>query len=162
MNGRILDSLNNEPDMIYYDLVESYISSTREILNGFMTFERGLIRILNNRIIYRHLAPTPLAATEPTPVAAPAAPAAPASSAPTAAAPEPAPATTVAARAVAPTPAAPARPPLTATFVRYRLPLPSVTTRATRGIATPNLSISLSSSPPHSPPPPPPSSPSPR
>ena len=46
--------------------------------------------------------------------------------------------------------------PITATFVRYRLPLPSVTSRAERGISTPNLSVSLSSSPPQSPPPPPP------
>ena len=77
MNGRILDSSNNDPDLIYYDLVESYMSSTREILNGFMTFERGLIRILNNRIIFRHLAPAPVV---PTPVvAAPAVAPAPAS-----------------------------------------------------------------------------------
>ena len=149
MNGRILDSSNNDPDLIYYDLVESYMSSTREILNGFMTFERGLIRILNNRIIFRHLAPAPVA---PTPVVASEPASAPASApaSPAALAPVPAPA-----RIVTPIPAAPTGP-LTATFVRYRLPLPSVTTRATRGIATPNLSVSLSSSPPHSPPPPPP------
>jgi len=133
MSGRISDSLNtninNEPDIIYYDLVESYISSTREILNGFMTFERGLVRILNNRIIFRNLSPAPAVAVEP-PVAPPVAP-----------------------PAVAP---ASQERPITATFVRYRLPLPSVTSRAARGISTPNLSASLTSSPPHSPPPPPP------
>ena len=149
MNGRILDSSNNDPDLIYYDLVESYMSSTREILNGFMTFERGLIRILNNRIIFRHLAPAPVA---PTPVVASEPASALAPTEPAALAPAPAPA-----RIVTPIPAAPTGP-LTATFVRYRLPLPSVTTRAARGIAiaTPNLSVSLSSSPPHSPPRPPP------
>jgi hypothetical protein len=191
MNGRILDSSNNDPDLIYYDLVESYISSTREILSGFMTFERGLVRILNNRIIFRHLAPAPTAAptVAPTPTAAPTAaptvaptaaptptvptPTAAPTAAPTPTVPTPTPTPTVAQTAtptprvaatptVAPTPTAAPTPaalagPLTATFVRYRLPLPSITTRATRGIAsTPNLSVSLSSSPPHSPPPPPP------
>jgi hypothetical protein len=191
MNGRILDSSNNDPDLIYYDLVESYISSTREILSGFMTFERGLVRILNNRIIFRHLAPAPTAAptVAPTPTAAPTAaptvaptaaptptvptPTAAPTAAPTPTVPTPTPTPTVAQTAtptprvaatptVAPTPTAAPTPaalagPLTATFVRYRLPLPSISTRATRGIAsTPNLSVSLSSSPPHSPPPPPP------
>ena len=131
MSGRNSDSLNantnNEPDMIYYNLVESYISSTREMLNGFMTFERGLVRILNNRIIFRNLPPAPA------PVPAPA--------------PAPVPVAEL----------LPQTQPVTATFVRYRLPLPSVTSRAARGISTtPNLSASLTSSPPHSPPPPPP------
>ena len=71
MSGRISDSLNtntnNEPDTSYYNLVESYISSTREILNGFMTFERGLVRILNNRIIFRNVASAAAPAPTPTP-----------------------------------------------------------------------------------------------
>ena len=159
MSGRISDTLNaninNEPDRIYYNLVESYISSTREILNGFMTFERGLVRILNNRIIFRNLPPTSSlsAFSAPEPSAAPLVPPAPPAPVP------PAP--------VSPAPAPPASPapsisllsqPITATFVRYRLPLPSLESRATRGVSTPNnnLSVSLSSSPPHSPPPPPP------
>ena len=154
MSGRISDSLNantnNEPDMSYYNLVESYISSTREMLNGFMTFERGLVRILNNRLIFRNV--TLAAAPVPDPI--PAAPPVPAALVPAvpAAAPDPVPAV--------PTAAAPLSQerPITATFVRYRLPLPSVTSRAERSISTPtpNLSVSLSSSPPQSPPPPPP------
>ena len=141
MSGRISDSLNantnNEPDISYYNLVESYISSTREMLNGFMTFERGLVRILNNRIIFRNVALAAAPAHDPVPAAA---------------APVPAPV------AAAPAPVAPLsqEQPITATFVRYRLPLPSVTSRAERSISTPNLSVSLSSSPPRSPPPPPP------
>jgi hypothetical protein len=146
MSGRISDSLNantnNEPDRTYYNLVESYISSTREMLNGFMTFERGLVRILNNRLIFRNVtlaaAPVPAPAPAPTP---------------------PAPAPAPAPHAPAPPAVAPLSQerPITATFVRYRLPLPSVMSRAERSISTPNLSVSLSSSsPPQSPPPPPP------
>ena len=154
MSGRISDSLNantnNEPDISYYNLVESYISSTREMLNGFMTFERGLVRILNNRIIFRNIASAAAPVVAPDPI--PAAPPVPAAPAP-APAPDPAPAP--APHAVAPLSQ---EQPITATFVRYRLPLPSVTSRAERSISTPtpNLSVSLSSSPPRSPPPPPP------
>ena len=147
MSGRTSDSLNtntnNEPDTSYYNLVESYISSTREMLNGFMTFERGLVRILNNRIIFRNLSTVPAAAPVPVPAVAPV----PVPTAVPAAVPAVAP---------PPVPLPQERPPITATFVRYRLPLPSVTSRAERGISTPDLSVSLSSSPPQSPPPPPP------
>ena len=159
MNDARISSDFNEPDIIYYDLVESYISSTREILNGFMTFERGLVRILNNRIIFRNLAPvtrptsssSPVARHTHTPMPLPVV--------------RPIPTPAFMQRTPVPPPQPPPQPqpqpqPLTtATFVRYRLPLPSTTTRATRGITTPNASttsISIFSSPPHSPPPPPP------
>jgi hypothetical protein len=168
-----MNERSSESDAIYYSLVESYISSTREILNGYMTFERGIFRILNNHLLYRSLpvlasasvvAPTPAPAAAPAPAPAPAAPAA----APAAPAPVVAP-TPTPAPVVAPTPPPPPQQPVTRTFVRYRLPLPSLTTRATRSSTTTptpppsNLSssssfyISPSSSPPPvSPPPPPP------
>ena len=137
----------NEPDNNYYNLVESYISSTREILNGFMTFERGLIRILNNQIIFRNIAPVHTPAG-PAPVSEHAAPLQRMTEQPQA---QPVPLSQ-------PVPISQPQAPLTtATFIRYRLPLPSRTTRATRGITTPNAStISIFSPPPQSPPPPPP------
>ena len=156
MSGRISDSFNantnNEPDISYYNLVESYISSTREMLNGFMTFERGLVRILNNRIIFRNIASA--AAPDPAPHAPGPVPGPVPAPVPTPVPDVPAAAPVV---AHAPAPLSQERP-ITATFVRYRLPLPSVTSRAERIISTPtpNLSVSLSSSPPQSPPPPPP------
>jgi len=147
--------INTNIDGSYYNLVESYLTTTREILNGFMTFERGLIRIINNRIIFRYPIAELQAATAtaptmaPAPTTAPAPPTAPA----TATAPTTAPAT---APATIPTtqptrtssflfqipPPPPPRvfprqiqqpqppqlqPPLTTTspFVQYRLPVPS-------------------------------------
>jgi len=139
MSGGRSSSDFNEPDINYYNLVESYMSSTREILNGYMTFERGLVRILNNRIIFRNVAPVHTPAG-PVPVSEHAAPLQRMTEQPQA---QPVPLS---------------QPPsTTATFIRYRLPLPSRTTRATRGITTPNAStISIFSSPPQSPPPLPP------
>ena len=170
MSGRISDSLNantnNEPDISYYNLVESYISSTREMLNGFMTFERGLVRILNNRIIFRNVTLAAAPAPDPAPVPVPAPASVPHALASVPHAPASVPHAPAPVPALAPVPApAPAlhaplsqERPITATFVRYRLPLPSVASRAERSISTPtpNLSVSLSSSPPQSPPPPPP------
>jgi len=157
-----MNERSSESDAIYYSLVESYISSTREILNGYMTFERGIFRILNNHLLYRSLPVLASASVvAPAPAAAPAPAPAPAAAPVVAPTPTPAP-------VVAPTPPPPPQQPVTRTFVRYRLPLPSLTTRATRTTTTPppppsNLSssssfyISPSSSPPPvSPPPPPP------
>ena len=144
MSGGRSSSDFSDPDINYYNLVESYMSSTREILNGYMTFERGLVRILNNRIIFRNIAP----------VNTPAGPVPVSRHAPlqrTSVQPQPQP-------QPQPVPLSQPQPPsTTATFIRYRLPLPSTTIRATRGITTPNAStISIFSPPPQSPPPPPP------
>ena len=151
MSGGRSSSDFNEPDINYYNLVESYMSSTREILNGYMTFERGLIRILNNQIIFRNIAPvhTP----GPVPVSQQHAPLQRMTEQPQA---QPVPLSQPQAPLSQPQAplSQPQAPLTTATFIRYRLPLPSRTTRATRGIATPNAStISIFSPPPQSPPP---------
>ena len=36
-------------DAVYLNLVNSYITTSREILNGYITFENGLVRNMNNR-----------------------------------------------------------------------------------------------------------------
>ena len=40
----------NSSEEVYLSLVHSYINATREILNGYMTFETGLTRAINSQI----------------------------------------------------------------------------------------------------------------
>jgi hypothetical protein len=42
---------SNSTEQAYLSLVHSYINSTREILNGYMTFETGLTRAINSEIV---------------------------------------------------------------------------------------------------------------
>jgi hypothetical protein len=41
----------NSSEEVYLSLVNSYINATRDILNGYMTFETGLTRAINNQIV---------------------------------------------------------------------------------------------------------------
>jgi hypothetical protein len=45
----IISNLNSSEE-VYLTLVHSYINATREILNGYMTFESGLTRAINSQI----------------------------------------------------------------------------------------------------------------
>jgi hypothetical protein len=42
---------SNSTEEAYLTLVNSYINATRDILNGYMTFENGLTRTINNRVL---------------------------------------------------------------------------------------------------------------
>ena len=42
---------SNSTEEAYITLVNSYINATRDILNGYMTFENGLTRTINNRVL---------------------------------------------------------------------------------------------------------------
>ena len=42
---------SNSTEEAYVTLVTSYINATRDILNGYMTFENGLTRTINNRVL---------------------------------------------------------------------------------------------------------------
>jgi len=42
---------SNSTEEAYVTLVNSYINATRDILNGYMTFENGLTRTINNRVL---------------------------------------------------------------------------------------------------------------
>ena len=44
------NSLDASADAVYLNLVNSYITTSREILNGYITFEHGLVRNMNNRL----------------------------------------------------------------------------------------------------------------
>jgi len=69
MNNQINNSVDSNTDDVYLNLVNSYLTMSRDILNGYMTFENGLIRTINNRIIFRSLnftMPTVPTATVPT------------------------------------------------------------------------------------------------
>ena len=44
-------NLNSTTEQAYLSLVHSYINSTRDILNGYMTFETGLTRAINSEIV---------------------------------------------------------------------------------------------------------------
>ena len=44
-------SRSNSTEEAYLTLVNSYINATRDILNGYMTFENGLTRTINNRVL---------------------------------------------------------------------------------------------------------------
>ena len=41
----------NSSEEAYLSLVNSYIGTTRDILNGYMTFETGLTRRINSQIV---------------------------------------------------------------------------------------------------------------
>ena len=42
---------SSSTEEVYLTLVNSYINATRDILNGYMTFENGLTRTINNRVL---------------------------------------------------------------------------------------------------------------
>ena len=54
------NSLDASADAVYLNLVNSYITTSREILNGYITFEHGLVRNMNNRF-FRNFNFTPTA-----------------------------------------------------------------------------------------------------
>lgn len=49
--SQTLNSNLNSTEQAYLSLVHSYINSTRDILNGYMTFETGLTRAINSEIV---------------------------------------------------------------------------------------------------------------
>lgn len=54
----------NSSEEVYLSLVHSYINATREILNGYMTFETGLTRAINSQI-FRNFTRSSFPATVP-------------------------------------------------------------------------------------------------
>jgi len=50
MNTNYSNSNLNSSEEVYLSLVHSYINATREMLNGYMTFETGLTRAINSQI----------------------------------------------------------------------------------------------------------------
>ena len=53
MNNELPSNTNsnlNSSEEVYLSLVHSYINATRDILNGYMTFETGLTRAINSQI----------------------------------------------------------------------------------------------------------------
>jgi len=61
----------NSSEEVYLSLVHSYINATRDILNGYMTFETGLTRAINSQIV-RNFARSSFTASAPAPAPAPA------------------------------------------------------------------------------------------
>ena len=69
---------SNSSEEVYLSLVHSYINATRDILNGYMTFETGLTRAINSQIVRNF---TRSSFTAPAPASAPASAPAPRTSA---------------------------------------------------------------------------------
>lgn len=61
MNNNLSNlSLNlNSSEEAYLNLVNSYITATRDILNGYITFETGITRIINNQVFRNFIRPSP-------------------------------------------------------------------------------------------------------
>ena len=60
MNNNLsnLSSNLNSSEEVYLSLVNSYITATREIINGYMTFETGITRVINNQIFRNFIRPS--------------------------------------------------------------------------------------------------------
>ena len=54
----------NSSEETYLNLVNSYITATRDILNGYITFETGITRIINNQVFRNFIRPS-LSSTQP-------------------------------------------------------------------------------------------------
>ena len=67
MNNNNLSHLSsnlNSSEEAYLNLMNSYITATREILNGYTTFESGITRVINSQIFRNFIRPS-LSSTQP-------------------------------------------------------------------------------------------------
>ena len=73
MNNNLshLSSNLNSSEEAYLSLANSYITATREILNGYITFETGITRVINNQIFRNFTRPSSTTTAPPSTTTAP-------------------------------------------------------------------------------------------